>query len=43
MTYLRRRLQPKPPPNRTINTTMRMIHPTVLMAPPIVFENLNQL
>jgi hypothetical protein len=29
--YPRRRLQPKPPPNTTNSTTMRMIHPVVLM------------
>jgi hypothetical protein len=34
LTYLRRRLQPKPPPNSSKSTTMRMIHPVVVMAPP---------
>lgn len=41
MTYLRRRLQPKPP-NTTNNTTIRMIHPVVLMVPPVAFENRSQ-
>lgn len=42
LSYLRR-LQPKPPPNRTSNTMMRMIQPVVLMVPPTVRENLDQI
>ena len=34
VNYLRRRLQPKPPPKTMKSTIMRMIHPVVLMAPP---------
>jgi hypothetical protein len=36
--YPRRRLQPKPPPNTTTSTTIRMIHPVVLIFPSYLSE-----
>jgi hypothetical protein len=38
VTYPRRRLQPKLPPNTTNSTMMRMIHPVVLMFPSCLSE-----